>query len=107
LGKLPAYISTIAAIIVLLACIAIEAELLQMAIWLSTTIAVFYVIGAVARLVLLAKVFPPQEDAAETDEDDDDDDDDEEDEDEDYDEDDEQADEDLENTPVENAFLDS
>ncbi|MCL1988131.1 MAG: hypothetical protein FWG64_09215 [Firmicutes bacterium] len=96
LAKMPAYVSTIAAIIVLLACIAIQAELMWMAVSLSLTILVFYVIGTAARLFLLAKVFPPEIATEETAEDDDDDDDEE------Y-----EDSEDMETEPVGNAFLDS
>ena len=58
LEKLPHYISAIAAIIVLLACILIGAPLYWMAAWVSFAIALFYVIGQVLRYFLVSQLYP-------------------------------------------------
>jgi len=65
LEKLPLYVSAAAASIVLLACIAIGAALYWMAIWVSVTIALFYVIGEFVRFFLTTKVFPPEDEPVE------------------------------------------
>ena len=61
LEKLPQYVSAIAAIIVLLACIAIGAPLYWMAAWVSLTIVLFYVIGQVLKYLLVSSLYPPEE----------------------------------------------
>lgn len=120
LEKFHLYLSAAAAVVVLLACIAIGAELHWMAFYVSVTIVSFYVIGQFLRYFLMTKVFPPQEETPgdeeffdiEPEEDDADDDTDiDADADVDADADAEEEDEELgdveENEPVEDAFLDS
>ena len=62
LEKLSLYISASAAIVVLVACIVIGAQLYIAAAWVSITIALFYVIGEWIRFFLATKVFPQAED---------------------------------------------
>ncbi|MCL2398229.1 MAG: hypothetical protein FWC91_00620 [Defluviitaleaceae bacterium] len=62
LEKLPVYLCTIAAIIVLLACIAVGAQLFTMAMTVSVTIVVFFIVGIVVRIFLIPLVqFPENE----------------------------------------------
>jgi|GEM_PF-2647089 len=61
LKKLPYIISAIAAIVVLLACIIVGADIYWMAIWVSAAIGIFLVIGWCIRLFMVMAVFPPEE----------------------------------------------
>lgn len=114
LGRLPLFVSTIAAIIVLTACIVIHAPLYWMALWVSVAIVAFYFIGCGLRIWLLTAVFPQMGELPGYDDDEEGSYDDEGPQDE-YQEDDyqdetllEEDDDDLdENEPVEDAFLDS
>lgn len=65
LEKLPFYISAASAIVVLVTCIAVGAQLYIMAAWVSLTIALFYIIGEFTRFFLVTKVFPPEEEIEE------------------------------------------
>ena len=65
LEKLPFYISIVSAIVVLIACIIVGAQLYIMAAWVSLTIALFYIIGEFTRFFFATKVFPPEEAAEE------------------------------------------
>jgi hypothetical protein len=66
--KIHLYICAVAAIVALLACIAIGAEIYEMALIVSVTIGVFYIIGQCIRMFLITSVFPPEQPAEETEE---------------------------------------
>jgi hypothetical protein len=66
--KIHLYICAIAAIVALLACIAVGAEIYEMALIVSVTIGVFYIIGQCIRMFLITSVFPPEPPAEETEE---------------------------------------
>lgn len=70
LEKLPVYLCTIAAIIVLIACIAVGAQLFTMAMTVSITIVVFFIIGLIVRIFLITQVLPPEEEMPLVDDDD-------------------------------------
>jgi len=61
LEKLPLYVSAASAIIVLVACITIGAPLYWMATWVSLTIALFYALGHLVRILIVSAVFPPED----------------------------------------------
>jgi hypothetical protein len=59
--KLPAFISAFAAVIMLIALIITQAALYWMAIWVSITIAGFFIMGLAVRSVV-ARAMPPEVD---------------------------------------------
>jgi len=66
-AKLPAVVSAVAAVVVLLVCIYMEMELYEMAWWVSVTVVVFAVLGIVLRLFLISQgLFPSEEEVEES-----------------------------------------
>ena len=109
--KLPFYTSAAAAVVVLIACIIMRAHLFWMAIWVSLSIVLFFVIGEFIRFFIVTQVFPPepeQDDFLEYDDEDhvEDSDDVEEPLDIDEEDDEENDDSEVQNEPVEDSFLD-
>ena len=61
LEKLHLRICAAAAAVVTIACIVVGAELLWTSIWVSGTIAMFYVVGSFVRYFMTTNVFPVEE----------------------------------------------
>jgi len=56
--KMHITVSIFAALVVTAVCIAMRASLYQMAVWVSVSIVIFYLIGQTMRIFLTYKVFP-------------------------------------------------
>jgi uncharacterized membrane protein YqjE len=62
--KLHLYITLLAALAMTVACIVSGMPVYMLALWVSVTIVLFYVIGSFVRFFFITKIFPPA--AAET-----------------------------------------